>query len=138
MNIIDAVYAGGVFKPLARVSLPENQRVRLTIEEKPVEDVAQWLAAAWAFQQEVADRHGIVHLTLPRTVFKFFFGVASRTMIRTDWHRLFGLLTDFFTGSPFVVELEKDLSVKKQLLDVVVLRRRPGPFAGRLPTGSIT
>jgi hypothetical protein len=27
-----------------------------------------------------------------------------------DWHRLFGLLlTDFFTGSPFVVEMEKDL-----------------------------
>lgn len=30
------------------------------------------------------------------------------------WHRHFGLLlTDFFTGSPFVVELEKDLSIKK-------------------------
>jgi hypothetical protein len=30
-----------------------------------------------------------------------------------DWHRLFGLLlTDFFTGSPFVVEVERDLSVQ--------------------------
>ena len=29
-----------------------------------------------------------------------------------DWHRLFGLLlTDFFTGSPFTVEVESDLSV---------------------------
>jgi hypothetical protein len=28
-----------------------------------------------------------------------------------DWHRLFGLLlTDFFTGSPFIVEVERDLS----------------------------
>jgi hypothetical protein len=28
-----------------------------------------------------------------------------------DWHRLFGLLlTDFFTGSPFTVEVERDLS----------------------------
>jgi hypothetical protein len=53
-----------------------------------------------------------------------------------DWHRLFGLiLTDFFTGSPFIVELEKDLALKKQLLDVVILRRRPGPFTGRLPDG---
>ena len=53
-----------------------------------------------------------------------------------DWHRLFGLtLMDFFTGSPFIVELEKDLALKKQLLDVVVLRRGPGPFAGRLPDG---
>src|SRR5262249_34722983 len=53
-----------------------------------------------------------------------------------DWHRLFGLmLTDFFTGSPFVVELEKDLSIKKQLLDVVILRKRKAPFAERLPDG---
>ncbi len=53
-----------------------------------------------------------------------------------DWHRLFGLLlTDYFTGSPFVVELEKDLSVKKQLLDVVIVRKGKGHFAGRLPDG---
>jgi hypothetical protein len=30
-----------------------------------------------------------------------------------DWHRLFGLLlTDFFTGSPFTVEVERDLSAQ--------------------------
>lgn len=53
-----------------------------------------------------------------------------------DWHRLFGLLlTDFFTGSPFVVELEKDLSVQQQLLDVVIVRKLPGRFAERLPDG---
>jgi hypothetical protein len=53
-----------------------------------------------------------------------------------DWHRLFGLfLTDFFSGSPFVVELEKDLSLKKQLLDVAILRKGPGDFPGRLPDG---
>src|SRR5438477_6428829 len=53
-----------------------------------------------------------------------------------DWHRLFGLvLTDFFSGSPFVVELEKDLSLKKQLLDVIILRKSPGAFPGPLPEG---
>jgi hypothetical protein len=53
-----------------------------------------------------------------------------------DWHRLFGLLlTDYFTGSPFVVELERDLSVQQQLLDVVIVRRGRGRFAGRLPDG---
>jgi hypothetical protein len=53
-----------------------------------------------------------------------------------NWHRLFGLLlTDFFTGSPFIVELEKDLSLQKQLLDIVILRRGKGRFAGRLPDG---
>ena len=31
--------------------------------------------------------------------------------------------------------MEKDLSQKRQLLDVVILRRGPGEFAGRLPDG---
>src|SRR5262245_55313839 len=53
-----------------------------------------------------------------------------------DWHRFFGLfVADFFTGTPFVVELEKDLSLKKQLLDVVILRKEPGEFTGTLPDG---
>lgn len=53
-----------------------------------------------------------------------------------DWHRLFGLLlTDFFSGSPFVVEVERDLSQQQQLLDVVIVRRRRGKFAGALPDG---
>jgi hypothetical protein len=53
-----------------------------------------------------------------------------------DWHRLFGLLlTDYFTGSPFVVEVERDLSVQQQLLDVVIVRRGRGRFDGRLPDG---
>lgn len=53
-----------------------------------------------------------------------------------DWHRLFGLLlTDFFSDSPFAVEVERDLSVQQQLLDVVIVRRGRGRFAGRLPDG---
>src|SRR5436190_9228051 len=53
-----------------------------------------------------------------------------------DWHRLFGLLlTDFFSGSPFVVEVERDLSVQQQFLDVAIVRRGRGRFAGRLPDG---
>jgi len=32
-----------------------------------------------------------------------------------NWHRLFGLfLIDYFTDSPYMVELEKDLSIKQQ------------------------
>jgi hypothetical protein len=53
-----------------------------------------------------------------------------------DWHRHFGLLlTDLFTGSPFVVELEKDLSLKQQFLDIAIVRRLPGPCNIRLPDG---
>jgi hypothetical protein len=53
-----------------------------------------------------------------------------------DWHRLFGLLlTDFFTGSPFVVEIERDLSQQQQFLDVVIVRRGRGTVRERLPDG---
>jgi len=45
------------------------------------------------------------------------------------------VITDFFTGSPFVVELEKDLSLKKQLLDVIIVRRFPGSFTKPMPEG---
>ena len=44
-------------------------------------------------------------------------------------------MTDFFTDSPFTVEVEPDLSKQQQFLDVVILRRGPGQFAGRLPDG---
>ncbi|MBI4748467.1 MAG: hypothetical protein HY774_08245 [Acidobacteria bacterium] len=53
-----------------------------------------------------------------------------------NWHRLFGIaLTEFFNGSPFVVELEKDLSQKKQLLDIVIIRRTEGQWDHPLPDG---
>jgi hypothetical protein len=53
-----------------------------------------------------------------------------------DWHRLFGLLLiDFFTGSPFSVEVERDLSAQQQFLDVVIVRRGRGRFAGSMPDG---
>jgi hypothetical protein len=60
---------------------------------------------------------------------------GEREQLR-DWHRLFGLLLiDFFSDSPFHVEVEQDLSVQQQWLDVVIVRRRRGKFAGKLPDG---
>lgn len=54
----------------------------------------------------------------------------------TDWHRFLGLLlTDFFTGTDYQVEIEKDLSAKKQLLDVVVVRKGDAPLKDPLPDG---
>ncbi|MBI4750115.1 MAG: hypothetical protein HY774_16640, partial [Acidobacteria bacterium] len=53
-----------------------------------------------------------------------------------NWHRLFGIaLMDFFRGSPYEVELEKDLSVKRQLLDIVIIRRGDGQWEQPLPDG---
>ncbi len=53
-----------------------------------------------------------------------------------EWHRLFGLtLTDYFTGSSYFVELEKDLSLKQQFLDVVIIERKNGALPAELPDG---
>ncbi|MEK7991245.1 MAG: hypothetical protein VSS52_009585, partial [Thiotrichaceae bacterium] len=58
-------------------------------------------------------------------------------MANISWHRLFGLtITDFFIGSNYVVELEKELSLKKQYLDVVIIKQITGePLASKLPSG---
>ena len=55
---------------------------------------------------------------------------------KRDWHRLFGLLlTDSFAGSRWAVELERDLSKMKQLLDVVIVRKSRGRVPPKLPDG---
>ncbi len=52
------------------------------------------------------------------------------------WHRLFGLSwTDFFRGRPVTVDPERDLSVKKQLLDVLLIRKEAELVDCRLPDG---
>jgi hypothetical protein len=52
------------------------------------------------------------------------------------WHRLFGLtLTDFFLNSAYKVELEKDLSLKQQLLDVVIIEKKGGKTPDPMPDG---
>ncbi len=50
------------------------------------------------------------------------------------WHRLFGLtLTDLFLNSAYEVVLKKDLSLKQQLLDVVIIEKRGGKTPDILP-----
>jgi len=52
---------------------------------------------------------------------------AGRMRDLTPWHRLFGIaLTDLFTGRPWRVELEKELALKSQRLDVLIIERLPG------------
>jgi hypothetical protein len=57
-------------------------------------------------------------------------------MEQQPWHRLFGLSwADFFRGHPVTVEMEKDLSLKKQLLDVILIRKEAATLDCRLPDG---
>jgi hypothetical protein len=46
---------------------------------------------------------------------------------KINWHRAFGLtLTDFFKDSNFEVGLEKEMSVKLQYLDVLIIKKSDG------------
>jgi len=52
------------------------------------------------------------------------------------WHRLFGItLTDFFTDTAYTVDLEKDLSLKQQLLDIVIIEKGKGKPPSEFPDG---
>jgi hypothetical protein len=54
----------------------------------------------------------------------------------TEWHRLFGIvLTDFFKDSPYVVELEKDLSLKQQFVDVIIIEQDKEQPLSMVPDG---
>jgi hypothetical protein len=53
-----------------------------------------------------------------------------------EWHRLFGLaLMDYFTDSAYRVELEKDLSLKQQFYDVVIIEQEAGQPLLEIPDG---
>jgi predicted DNA-binding antitoxin AbrB/MazE fold protein len=65
MTTIDAIFAAGVFKPLDQVTIPENQRVRLTVEPVEAPASSNWLEAVRKFQQELVTRHGILPDSTP-------------------------------------------------------------------------
>jgi len=57
---VEAVYQGGVFKPLRPVDLPENQRVRLNVDSMPAADFQAWLDRIRPVQQRIVARFGIL------------------------------------------------------------------------------
>ena len=68
-------------------------------------------------------RRSVVWVLLHSGVMRY----AGRMRNHTPWHRLFGIaLTDLFTGRPWRVELEKELALKSQRLDVLIIERLPG------------
>jgi len=53
-----------------------------------------------------------------------------------NWHRLFGqALIDLFTNTPYVVELETDLSLQQQFLDIVIIKKTSAASTIALPDG---
>lgn len=58
MSQVDAIYQGGVFRPLQPVDLQENQRVRLSIQPVEPTDVKSWLANVQEMQKRIIAERG--------------------------------------------------------------------------------
>jgi len=58
MTQVDAIYQDGVFKPLQDVGLPDNQRVRLSIQPLQHADVRAWLARVRQRRQRILTERG--------------------------------------------------------------------------------
>ena len=58
MSSIDAIYRHGVFEPLEEVNLPDDQRVRLSIETASDSAPTIWLEQIRKLQAEPLGRHG--------------------------------------------------------------------------------
>ena len=58
MTQVDAVYQNGVFKPLQDVGLPENQRVRLSVQPVEASDARAWLAGVEERHQRIIAERG--------------------------------------------------------------------------------
>ena len=58
MTQVDAIYQNGVFKPLQEVGLPENQRVRLSVQPVEVGDVRVWFARVQERRHRIVAERG--------------------------------------------------------------------------------
>jgi predicted DNA-binding antitoxin AbrB/MazE fold protein len=58
MERIEAVFEGGVFRPLEGVALPERQLVRLSVEPIATPDPMAWLDRVREHHRQVFERRG--------------------------------------------------------------------------------
>ena len=65
MSRIEAVFQDGVFKPLGQVALPQNQRVRLTVESVSGGEVLAWLEEVRKVQQPIVVARGFLPDSTP-------------------------------------------------------------------------
>ncbi len=53
-----------------------------------------------------------------------------------DWHHLPGIaLTLHFAEYPLTVDLEKEIAIKRQILDILIIRKEDIPLPHRMPDG---
>jgi predicted DNA-binding antitoxin AbrB/MazE fold protein len=59
MPVIDAIYTNGAFRPVGPVDMPENQRVRLTVEPVDLAAIEKWRAEIKALQEYQLAKYGV-------------------------------------------------------------------------------
>jgi predicted DNA-binding antitoxin AbrB/MazE fold protein len=65
MMQIEAIYQGGVFKPLGAVQLNENQRVTLTVQPLDPASALAWLKEMQEHHREFIAKHGYLPDSTP-------------------------------------------------------------------------
>lgn len=55
---IEAIFRGGVFEPVGRVDLRDNQRAWLTVQPAGSDTAAVWLEAVRKLQQDIVKQNG--------------------------------------------------------------------------------
>jgi predicted DNA-binding antitoxin AbrB/MazE fold protein len=58
MNPVQAIYQGGVFRPLGDVVLGENQRVWLNVQPIATQDARKWLDSVKRLQNRIVRERG--------------------------------------------------------------------------------
>ncbi len=55
---VEAVFQNGIFKPLQEVQLPDNQRVRLSVQPVEAENIEAWLEKVQQIRQRIIAQRG--------------------------------------------------------------------------------
>jgi len=58
MQLVEAIFQDGVFKPLQDVALSDQARVRLKVELLPPLEVQEWLRKAQELRDQLFAQHG--------------------------------------------------------------------------------
>jgi predicted DNA-binding antitoxin AbrB/MazE fold protein len=55
---VEAIFQNGIFKPLEEVQLPDNQRVRLSVQSIEAVDTRNWLEEVQQMRQRIIAQRG--------------------------------------------------------------------------------
>jgi predicted DNA-binding antitoxin AbrB/MazE fold protein len=66
MDLVEAIYHDGVFEPVEHIDLPENQRVRLSVQTVDVGEGLSWLKRTKELRERIVQQQGLLPSNPPR------------------------------------------------------------------------